>query len=285
LETVSSGDRQVTSQPAPADTRLDELVRKLEREAGSAAGREAFLRIATPVAVVILAIFAWDLGVDILGLPAYMVPKPASVAEAMVEEFPALMAGSLDTGAAVVLSFLATVVVGLAFALLTYHSKLFARGFYPLLVALQAVPKVAVGPLFALWFGFGILTKAGMGFLIAVFPVIISMLVGLHSLPNEKVLLAKSIGLDSRQMFFKIRLPQALPSIFGGLKVSIALSTVGVVVGEFVGGSAGLGYLILVANHNLNSALLFAALSLMAIYSVLIFLVLEFVERIVIPWK
>jgi NitT/TauT family transport system permease protein len=267
-----------------SDARLEELQAAVAKKARARARQDAWLRVLAPLTTLIILLFAWDWAITAFAVPPYLVPSPGAVASAFVDDFPRLIAAARDTYTSVFIAWVVAIGLALLIALLAFHSKLFARGVYPFLVALQAVPKVAVGPLFALWFGFGIVTKAGMGVLIALFALTIAILVGLNSLPNEKILLARSIGLSPSQTFFKIRLPQALPSIFGGMKVAIALCAIGVIVGEFVGGSSGLGYLILTANHNLNTALLFAALSMMAAFSITLFVVIETVERIAIPW-
>src|SRR5262249_56911871 len=118
----------------------------------------------------------------------------------------------------------------------------------------------AVAPLFLVWFGFGLLPKVLIAFLIAFFPVVISTAVGLALIEPEKIYLARSMGFGATATFFKFRLPNALPAIFGGLKISITLAVVGAVVGEFVGGGAGLRYLLLVANRSIDTRLPFSRL-------------------------
>ena len=284
----TTASASASERPQPANGRVDERLQALQEtvaaQARARARREAWQRVLAPLVVGAVLIAAWDLAIGAFSVPPYLVPTPGAVVKEFVDEFPRLFAGAIDTYTSVLIAWVAATFLAFVIALLAFHSKLFARGVYPFLVALQSVPKVAVGPLFALWFGFGLMTKAGMGVLIALFSLTIAILVGLNSLPTEKVQLARSIGLSPMQTFFKIRLPQALPSIFGGLKVGIALSAIGVIVGEFVGGNGGLGYLILTANHNLNSALLFASLTVMAAVSIGLFIILETVERLAIPW-
>jgi NitT/TauT family transport system permease protein len=153
----------------------------------------------------------------------------------------------------------------------------------PLLVSSQAMPKVAVAPLFLVWFGFGLLPKVLIAFLIAFFPIVISTVVGLAAIEQEKIHLARSMGLGTVATFFKIRLPSALPSVFGGLKISITLAVVGAVVGEFVGGDAGLGYLLMVANGNIDTPLLFAGLIALTVQGVALYFLVELAERLAIP--
>ena len=134
-----------------------------------------------------------------------------------------------------------------------------------------------------MWFGFGLLPKVLIAFLIAFFPVVISTAVGLASIEPEKIHLARSMGLSATATFFKIRLPNALPSIFAGLKISITLAVVGAVVGEFVGGDAGLGYLLMVANGSMDTTLLFAGLVALTIQGVVLYALVELAEHLAIP--
>jgi NitT/TauT family transport system permease protein len=133
------------------------------------------------------------------------------------------------------------------------------------------------------WFGFGLLPKVLIAFLIAFFPVVISTAVGLASIEQEKIHLARSMGFGATATFFKIRLPNALPSIFAGLKISITLAVVGAVVGEFVGGDAGLGYLLMVANGSMDTTLLFAGLIALTIQGVVLYALVELAEYLAIP--
>jgi NitT/TauT family transport system permease protein len=184
----------------------------------------------------------------------------------------------------VIWGYLLSIVIGIPLALAIFLSPFFARTVYPLLVSSQAMPKTAIAPLFVVWFGFGLLPKVLIAFLIAFFPIVINTVVGLASIEPEKLYLARSMGMSPMTTFFKIRLPQALPAIFGGLKIAITLAVVGAVVGEFVGAEAGLGYLLLVANGNLNTPLLFAGLVGLTVIGVVAFMLVEIAERIAIPW-
>ena len=123
-----------------------------------------------------------------------------------------------------------------------------------------------------------------IAFLIAFFPIVINTVVGLAAIEPEKIHLARSMGLSGAATFFKIRLPNALPSIFGGLKIAITLAVVGAVVGEFVGGDAGLGYLLMSANGSMDTPLLFAGLVGLTLIGIVLFMLIEIAERFAIPW-
>ena len=141
-----------------------------------------------------------------------------------------------------------------------------------------------MAPLFIIWFGFGIFPKILITFLLSFFPVVIDSIVGFTSLHIEAVYLARSMGASNKDFFFKVQLPNALPNIFAGIKMAMAFSTVGAVVGEFVGSSEGLGYLLLVANGDLNTQLLFACLLVLSTIGLVFYYIIELIEKVSIPW-
>ena len=237
-----------------------------------------------PVLVVIAALVLWEAGTRIFKVPAYLLPPPSQIAAVTHEKLPLLLRHGWVSTTEIVLGFLLSVAVGIPLALATFLWPAFARSVYPLLVSSQAVPKMAVAPLFIVWFGFGLMPKVLIAFLIAFFPIVINTVVGLASIEPEKIYLARSMGFGGMATFFKIRLPNALPSIFGGLKIAITLAVVGAVVGEFVGGDAGLGYLLMAANGSMDTPLLFAGLFGLTLIGVVLFMLIEVAERFAIPW-
>jgi len=240
--------------------------------------------IAYPALVLLAALVLWEAGTRSFGVPAYILPPPSQIVKVMQEKMPLLLHHGWVSTVEVVLGFLLSVVVGIPLALATFLWPPFARSVYPLLVSSQAVPKMAVAPLFIVWFGFGLMPKVFIAFLIAFFPIVINTVVGLAGIEPEKIFLARSMGLSGTATFFKIRLPNALPSIFGGLKIAITLAVVGAVVGEFVGGEAGLGFLLMSANGSMDTPLLFAGLVGLTVIGIVLFLAIEVAERLAIPW-
>jgi NitT/TauT family transport system permease protein len=239
---------------------------------------------AYPVASLLLCVVAWDLSVRFFTIPEYLVPSPAAVSKVMVDRFAYLIGHTWVTTLETVLGFLFSIAIGVPLALMIVWSRVVEKCVYPILVLSQAVPKVALAPLLLVWLGFGMNTKVVVAVLIAFFPIVISMVVGLRSVPQEMIDLGRSMGLGAGQMFVKIRLPYALPSLFGGLKVAITLAVVGAVVGEFVGADRGLGYVILLASGQLQMDIMFAAIVLLVIVGVTLFGAVQWVERIVLPW-
>lgn len=238
-----------------------------------------------PAAATVAGAFAaWELGVRFFKVPEYVVPPPSAAILEMVRKWDMLWPHFMVTFTEMVASFLISAVIGIVVGIMVVYSRTLERAIYPLLVGFQTVPKVALAPMLLLWFGFGIWPKILVGVLVAFFPVVISTAVGLWSMDPELVPLARSMGASSRDVFLKFRLPSAVPNIFAGLKVSISLSVVGVVVGEFVGTEKGLGYVLLYANGNLQSKLLFAAVLLLTIMGVASYWVMELVETFATGW-
>src|SRR6202012_3812258 len=225
----------------------------------------------------------WQIAAVLFAFPPYLLPAPTAILQSMDSNAAVLIKQSVGTTVEIILGFALSVVVGVPLALAIFLWKPFARTVYPLLISSQAVPKVAVAPLFVVWFGFGLMPKVLIAFLIAFFPIVINTVMGLAAIEREKIYLAQSMGLSAFDTFRLIRLPNALPSIFAGLKISITLAVVGAVVGEFVGGDGGLGYQLMVANGSMNTPLLFAGILALTVLGVLAFWMVEVVERLSMP--
>jgi len=227
---------------------------------------------------------AWELTVRLFALPEYLLPGPEPVLAALAQNIRTLAAQSLWTAGTVLAGFLVAAAVAIPLAMLIVISPVLERLLYPPMVATQSIPKIALAPLFIVWFGFGVAPKVAVAFLIAFFPIVIDTIVGLRSIDPAMIQLARSMGAPPRRIFLKLRLPHALPMIFGGLKVASALAVVGALTGEFVGSDRGLGYLLVQASGNLNTALLFATLVILSAMAMAFFYLVEMLERIAIPW-
>jgi len=237
-----------------------------------------------PLVTLVLLIVLWDLVVRVFDIKPFILPTPWMVGEALVRDFGALVHHGTTTMQEVLAGFALSVLVGVPLALAIASSPLFERAAYPLLVGSQAVPKIAIAPLFVIWLGFGIAPKILMAFLISIFPVIVAGVVGLRSVEAEKLHLARSMGASRWQTFAMFRLPSALPSLFGGLKLAIAFAVTGAVVGEFIGADRGLGRVIMVANGNLDTPALFAAVVVLTAMAVALFYLVEALERVTVRW-
>jgi NitT/TauT family transport system permease protein len=241
-------------------------------------------KVILPVVTVIVLLGIWEL-VARLGLVAsYTLPPVSDVLKNCVTHFSTLFPAAWVTTREALIGFGASIVIGIPLAVLLTSSDVIRNSLYPLLVTTQVVPKVALAPLFVVWFGFGWFPKALLVFLIAFFPVVINSVIGFGSVEVEKLYLVRSMGATKFQMFWRIRFPHALPSIFGGIKVAATLAVIGAVVAEFVGADAGLGYLIQQANAGFDSVTLFAGIVYLSVIGYLLFAATELVERFTIPW-
>jgi NitT/TauT family transport system permease protein len=227
---------------------------------------------------------AWELTVRLFAMPEYLLPGPEPVFVALAQNIKTLAAQSVWTAATVLAGFFVAAAFAIPLAMLIVISPVLERLLYPPMVATQSIPKIALAPLFIVWFGFGVAPKVAVAFLIAFFPIVIDTIVGLRSIDPAMIQLARSMGAPPYRIFLKLRLPHALPMIFGGLKVASALAVVGALTGEFVGSDRGLGYILVQASGNLNTALLFATLVILSAMAMAFFYLVEMLERIAIPW-
>jgi NitT/TauT family transport system permease protein len=267
----------------PGTPSIEDVEASVQRNLARRESRARISAIVFPIIVVIAVLLAWETGTRAFGVPTFLLPPPSAIAVALGEHWGLVMQYSWATIEEIVLGYALSIVVGIPLALAIFLWPPFSRSIYPLLISSQAMPKVAIAPLFVVWFGFGLLPKVLIAFLIAFFPIVIDTAVGLAAIEAEKIYLARSMGFSPAATFFKIRLPNALPSIFGGLKIAITLAVVGAVVGEFVGGDAGLGYLLMVANGSMDTPLLFAGLVGLTVLGVVFFMLIEIAEAIAIP--
>ena len=239
-------------------------------------------RVLEPLAapgLTLILLIAWQQAVPVLGLSEFVLPTPAQILARMAKDHALLLTHARVTLLEVLGGFALAVAAGIPTALLIFYSRLFERAVYPLLIAEQAIPKVALAPLVVLYLGYGWAPKIFLAFLIGYFPVVVSTVVGLQSLDAAMVSLVRSMGANGWQTFVKIRLPAALPNIFGGLKLAIGLAVIGAVIGEYVAAEKGLGYLQLQANSQFDTTLNFASVVMIALLGVLLFALLRVAER------
>jgi NitT/TauT family transport system permease protein len=269
----------------PKALSIEQIEQRVQCEKKTRKSRERITEIVFPLMAVICLTAFWELSAWVFHIPTYLFPAPSAVIVACIDNAPLLLRESWATTAEIVLGYLLSIVIGIPLALGIFMWPVFARSVYPLLISTQAMPKVAIAPLFVVWFGFGFLPKILIAFLIAFFPIVINTVMGLSSIEREKIYFARSMGLSSFNTFRLIRLPNALPSIFAGLKISITLAVVGAVVGEFVGGDSGLGYQLMIANGTLNTPLLFAGILALTALGLVLFGAVELIERLAMPYQ
>lgn len=231
-----------------------------------------------------LFFLVWEIGVRLWNVPAYLLPPPSLVASEFAGRWPRVFDAARITGAEILAGYALAILVSVPLALLIAGSRIVERTIYPLIVFLQIVPKIAIAPLFIIWFGFGFTPKLLLVFLLCFFPIVVGAVAGFKSVDPDVMDLARSTGAKAWRLFIKIRLPQALPELFTGLKVGAALAATAAVVAEFVASNRGLGYLLLEYNGNLETAMVFAVVILLSLMGLALYGLVELSERLAIPW-
>lgn len=237
-----------------------------------------------PVVFVIAVLALWWVSTTLKWVQPFIIPSPADTWSAFADNVPYLLQHTWVTTYETVIGFIIAVVVGLFVAVVMVYSKGLEQTLYPVILFAQVIPKIAIAPLFVVWLGFGASPKILVAVLMAFFPVVISGLAGLRTVDPEILQLTSTMGAGKFKTFLKVRLPASLPELLSGLKVAATLAVTGAVVGEFVGANEGLGYVILQANGNLDTAMLFAALIIMSLMGVLLFAIIQIAEKFLIPW-
>ncbi len=226
----------------------------------------------------------WELAVIVFQIPRYILPSLSSIIRQFVRNFDTIWQYTLITGYETLVGFAIAVALGVPLAMLTAFSRILRQTFYPFAVALEMVPKIAFAPLFVTWFGFGFIPKMIIVFLVCFFPILLNGILGFTSLSQEMVYFSRSTGASQLRMFWKIRLPAALPELFVGLKGAAVNATVGATISEWIGGDAGLGYYIQIATGQLRMDLAFAIIFMLTALGLSLFYVVQLVEKRMIPW-
>jgi NitT/TauT family transport system permease protein len=226
----------------------------------------------------------WEAVIRLFKVPTFVLPAPTAIVTSLVANWQALAVASRATALEVLFGFVLSAIVGVLVALVIVRFERFGRALYPLIVLFQNVPKVALAPIFILWFGYGLAPKIVLIVVIAFFPVAIDMLAGLQSVEPSFVSLMRSVGASKGKIMLRVRIPHSLPHLMAGLKVAITFSVIGAIVGEFAGASQGLGYMIQFASTQLDTPLIFAGLIVVSVLGLAFYYVVEYAERVLVPW-
>jgi NitT/TauT family transport system permease protein len=243
--------------------------------------RHSMVAIASLLTFLVL----WEVLVVALKVRPIMVPPPTAVVRELYSEWTWYLGHAWYTLLTTLAGFVLAVICGVGIALLLVSSRWFESAIYPLIIAMNSVPKVAIAPLFVIWMGTGAEPKIAIAFLIAIFAVIVDTVHGLRSVPKDVLDLGRVLKGSSLDFFLKVRLPSALPSILTGMKVAISLALVGTIVGEFVSSQRGLGYVILSAQGTFDTPRVFASIFMLVIMGVALFGALAWLEKRATPWR
>jgi NitT/TauT family transport system permease protein len=233
------------------------------------------------IAVILLI---WQAYTRVFAVSRIVLPAPSDIMLASIERYDLLLRETWPTFLESVYGFGLAVAIGIPLAVCVASSRMLNLTLYPILVATQSVPKVAIAPIILVWFGLGIESKLAIAFLVAFFPIVVDTATGLQATPSGLLELARSLRASPLQVFAKVQFPAALPFIFSGAKVAVTLAVIGAVIGEFVGSMSGLGNLLLTANSQLDSALAWAALVWLSILGILLFAAVALAQRLLMPW-
>ena len=261
-------------------TRPEVAVPTLTRRIGTRVG----YYIPSLVAVAVL-VAVWHFAVQWWEVKEYVLPAPGDALATLFDPKYRWISNALATLYAVLGAFVLSAVLGVTLGIVVVWHPLLERTLMPLLVLFNTLPKVALAPLFVLWLGYGIVPNMMIAVTISFFPVVINTATGLSKVDRDLIDLVRSLKGTRLQIFCKIRLPNAMPYIFAGLKLNATLSVIGAIVGEFVASEAGLGALIIIGGVTLDTPAIFASLCIISAMGLALFAIVVFAERILVPWE
>jgi len=239
---------------------------------------------AGPVLLVLILIILWQVLTRAFDVPKFLLPAPSDVARLMVDEWPLIQMHSIATIGSIISGYATAVLFALAISALMIRFPLVERLIMPIFVGLQSVPKIAIAPLILVWVGAGVGSKILVVTSIAFFPIVINTMAGFKEVDRGLADVFRSVDASERQMFFRLRLPYAMPYIFAGLRIATTLAVLGAIVAEWLAASNGIGYLVLSGSFNFNTARSFAAIIALAVIGTAFFALMSWVERM-ISWK
>jgi NitT/TauT family transport system permease protein len=242
------------------------------------------VRFILPVLGLALLILVWHAGVVAFNVPPVILPRPGLVLDSTIANWRLIVSEGWITLLESLYGFVLAFLLGVPLAVAIAGSRTLNLMFYPLLIATQSLPKVALAPLILVWLGTGMESKLAIAWLVAFFPIVVDTATGLRNTPAEFLDLATAVRANRFQTFWKIRFPAALPFVISGSKVAITLAVIGAVIGEFIGSNEGLGNLLLVANSQINIPLAFACLIGLAAIGIGLYGAVAAVELALKPW-
>jgi ABC-type nitrate/sulfonate/bicarbonate transport system permease component len=238
-----------------------------------------------PAALIVLVLLGmWEGYVRLWAVPKWLLPAPSVIAMTLVVSRELLLAHTMVTLLEVVIGFGLSLLCGILLACGMALSRTLARAFYPFVIASQMVPIIVIAPLLLIWVGYGLTPKVIVVALTAFFPIVVSMADGLKSVDPDVVNLLRTMGASRWQIFVKVQVPTALPFLFSGLRVAVAVSVIGAVIGEWMGSSQGLGYLMIRSKPQFLTERVFAAIVVLSVMGVALFALVGVVEKLALPW-
>ena len=237
----------------------------------------------TPSIILSVTIFMlWEVLVRVLEVPDWFLPPPSLILRELFLSIDIILGHLLTTSIEVLLGLSLSVIVAINFSLLIFFFKSIEKSVYPLLIATQTIPVITISPLLLVWFGPNIFSKIIIVAIISFFPIIVNFLDGLKSADSEMIMMAKQFGASKIQIFYKIQLPYSFPYLISGLKIASVASVIGAVVGEWVGASGGLGWLIKTSSPQFLTERVFASIFVLSLLAISLFSIFYLIERLVL---
>ena len=241
-------------------------------------------RYLPPALLLALAVAAWQALAMALAVPDWLLPKPSTIWQATVDEHDLLLQNTPPTLEIALLGFGLALLLGLTLAIAIHYSRLVELALYPILIGSQSVPLLALAPILVVLLGYNVLPKLIMVCLICFFPIVVNTVDGFKSVDPDLVNLMRSLGAGKLRLFRDVEFPTALPYIFSGAKVAATFAVVGAIVGEWVGSSEGLGYLMIQKQSQFDTAVIFSAMLILTALGIGMFLAVAIAERVLMPW-
>jgi ABC-type nitrate/sulfonate/bicarbonate transport system permease component len=242
-------------------------------------------KLIAPTASLLALAIVWQASVVWFRLPTYLLPPPSAVIAAGAENFGFILTQLAITLGAIAIGFVAGSLLGIATAALIVFSPIARRLLYPLVIITQSIPKVTIAPILLVWFGLGMGSELALIILMSYFPVLVNTVTGLSAVEPDALDLLRTLHAGRLQVFWLLRLPNALLGIFDGLKVGITMSVIGAILAEFIGSNDGIGWLILVAKTNMDLSLSFAAIAFVSAAAIILFEMISGAQRLIVHWQ
>ena len=242
-------------------------------------------RILIPLFSFLSLVFAWHIAIALFRPPKVLLPGPLDIIYRIQQFGPAWTQHCIYTIKTTLLGFLIAIIFGVGISVFIIHSRFISAAVTPLLVILQVIPKIAFAPLLLIWFGSGDIPIIFIAFLVSFFPIVIDTTIGLTEIEPELLDLTRCYHMSKPRVLAQIRFPNSLPFFFSGAKVASTLSVIGAIIGEFVGSNKGLGYLVIIANNNLDTSLAMGSIFFISIFGLALFGAIVILERLCMPWK
>ena len=238
-----------------------------------------------PLLIVAAILGAWEAYVHIFNVQKWLLPAPSVIAATIGDDIGLLSRHTLVTLEEILVGFGLALAGGVVLASSIALSRTAERALYPFVIASQTIPIIAIAPLLLVWVGYGIAPKIIVVALIAFFPIVVNTVDGMKSADPDMVNLMRTLGASRWQIFLKIQVPSSMPFLFSGIKIAIAVSVIGAVIGEWVGSSEGLGYLMIRSKPQFLTERVFASIAILSAMGIGLFVLVGVVEKLVIPWR